>query len=72
MERKYHFRNGCQRLVSLTDVESAIHRVERIDSKFLCPQCPKTFTRPDSLKKHWKMCMMKDGTESMVPQEDED
>jgi len=62
MERKYHFRDGCKRLVSLTDTESAIHRVERIDGKFLCPRCPKTFTRADSLNKHWKM---KDSTESI-------
>ena len=64
LERKYHFRNGCQSLVSLTDAESVIHRVERIDDKFTCPRCAKTFTRSDTLNRHWKVCIMNDGTES--------
>ena len=63
-ERNNHFRNDCKMSVSLTDSKSAIHLVERIDDKFLCPQCPKRFTRSDNLKRHWKVCMMKDGTES--------
>ena len=64
MERKYHFRNDCQSLVSLTDAEATIHRVERIDGKFLCPRCPRTFTRSDSINKHWKICKTRDGSES--------
>jgi hypothetical protein len=64
MGRHNHFRNVCQMLVSLMDVEGAIHRVERIGGKFLCPRCTKTFTRSDTLNQHWKVCMMKGGNES--------
>jgi len=48
-ERNDHFRNDCVRWVSLIDAEAAIHRVERIDGKFSCPGCRKTFTRSDNL-----------------------
>jgi rubredoxin len=64
LERKNHFRNVCQALVSVTDANGTIHRVERIDGKFICPHCPKAFTRSDKLNTHWKACKTKDGTES--------
>ena len=63
-ERNDHFRNDCKRSVSLTDAEATIHRIERIDDKFTCPRCPKTFTRSDNLNRHRKVCITKDGTES--------
>jgi rubredoxin len=63
-ERKNHFRNVCQALTSVTDANGTIHRIERIDGKFTCPQCPIMFTRSDNLNMHWKVCMKKDGTES--------
>jgi len=63
-ERKNHFRNVCQALLSVTDTNGTIHRIERIDGKFPCPGCPKAFTRSDTLIMHWKVCMTKDGTES--------
>ena len=62
--RNNHFRNVCQSSVNVTDAIGTIHQIERIDGKFTCPRCPITFTRSDSLAKHWKVCMMKDGTES--------
>ena len=65
MERNYHFRKSCKEGTSLTDLEGAIHRVERIDGKFPCVQCLKTFTRSDSLKMHWKTCTEKNGIESI-------
>jgi hypothetical protein len=64
MERKNHFRNVCQALVSVTEVNGTIHRIERINDKFTCPRCPKAFTRSDKLNTHWKVCKTKDGTES--------
>ena len=63
-ERKNHFRNVCQALVSVTDTNGMIHQIERISGKFTCPQCPNMFTQADNLNRHWKVCMMKDGTES--------
>jgi len=63
-ERNNHFRNVCQALASVTEANGTIHRIERIDGKFACPQCHITFTRADSLTKHSKTCMKKDGTES--------
>ena len=38
-ERKNHFRNVCQALLSVTDTKGTIHRIERIDGKFTCPIC---------------------------------
>ena len=64
MERKNHFRNVCQALVSVTDATGTIHQIERIDGKFTCPRCTKAFTRSDKLNTHWKVCKTKDGTES--------
>jgi len=64
IERKNHFRNACQALMSVTDADGMIHWIERIDGKFTCPRCPKAFTRSDRLNTHWNVCMMKDGTES--------
>ena len=63
-ERNNHFRNVCQASVRVTEMNGMIHQIERIDGKFTCPQCPITFTRSDNLAKHWKVCRMKDGTES--------
>ena len=63
-ERNNHFRNVCQGLVSVTDLDGTIHRIERIGSKFTCVRCPKAFVRSDKLNMHWKVCMTKDGTES--------
>ena len=63
-QRKNHFRNVCQALVSVTDAAGTIHQIERVGGKFTCPRCPKAFTRLDTLNMHWKVCMMKDGTES--------
>jgi uncharacterized C2H2 Zn-finger protein len=63
-ERKNHFRNVCQTLVSVTEANGTIHQIERMDGKFTCPRCPKTFTRSDNLNTHWKVCMTKDGTQS--------
>jgi Zinc finger, C2H2 type len=63
-ERNNHFRNVCQALVSVTEANGTIHRIERIDGKFTCVRCPKAFARSDKLNAHWKVCMTKDGTES--------
>ena len=63
-EHKNHFRNVCQVLVSVTDANGMIHRIERIDGKFTCVRCLKAFVRSDKLNAHWKVCMTKDGTES--------
>jgi len=63
-ERKNHFRNVCQALVSVMDSNGTIHQIERINGKFTCPHCPTTFKQADNLNTHWKVCMMKDGTES--------
>ena len=63
-ERKNHFRNVCQASVSVTDADGTIHQIERISGKFTCPRCPIMFTQLDNLNRHWKVCMMKDGTES--------
>jgi len=62
LERKNHFRNVCQALVSVTDSNGTIHQIERIGGKFTCPRCPKAFARSDKLNMHWKVCMTKDGT----------
>lgn len=66
MERKYHIRDTCKRWVSLTDNKAMIHQVERIDGKFLCPQCPETFTRADNMNRHWKTCKVNDEGEGML------
>jgi rubredoxin len=63
-ERKNHFRNVCQALVSVRDADGTIYQIERIGDKFACPRCPKAFARSDKLNAHWKVCMKKDGTES--------
>jgi len=63
-ERKNHFRNVCQALVSVTEADGTIHRIERIAGKFTCPRCQSMFTQSDNLNTHWKVCMTKDGTES--------
>ena len=63
-ERKNHFRNVCQALVSVTDADGTIHQIERIDGKFTCPRCPIMFKQSDNLNTHWKRCMIKDETES--------
>ena len=41
-ERKHHFRNVCQTLVSVTDAVGKIHQIERASGKFTCPRCPIT------------------------------
>jgi len=71
-ERNDHFRNSYKQGTSLTDSEGAIHQVERIDGKFPCVQCRKTFTRSDNLKMHWKTCMEKNGRESIKSLQDDD
>ena len=63
-DRKNHFRNVCQAFVNVTESNGTIHPVERIDGKFICPRCPKAFTRSDTLITHWKVCMTKDWSES--------
>jgi hypothetical protein len=63
-ERNNHFRNICQALVSVTDANGTIHRIERIDGKFNCVRCLKAFARSDKLSTHWKVCMTEDGGES--------
>ena len=63
-EREIHFRGECQPIISLTDVEGFIARVERKEGKFQCPGCPKKFTYSNNLSSHWKECKTMDGTES--------
>jgi hypothetical protein len=64
LERKNHFRNVCQALVSVTEANGTIHQIERVNGKFICPRCNIMFTRSDNLNTHWKVCMLKDRNES--------
>ena len=63
-DRNNHIRRICQSFVTITDLNGAITRIERINGKFECFKCGCHYNRSDSLISHWKKCQMKEQSQS--------
>ena len=66
-DRDNHIRRICQSFVTITDLNGASTRIQRINGKFECFKCGCQYNRSDSLISHWKKCQTMQTTQSTSP-----